>query len=114
MNHTYAGPEAKQWLESNGQDAPLASNRFGSKKQALDFINSLYAAGATRVFIPTENIRDDAMERQQGGPYADAIVAEFAPKNRAEIVRIFQRDAEQEGYDEPVTGHDGWIFFWWD
>src|SRR5258705_4334418 len=75
--HNYAGPEARQWLQSNGQEAPLAANRFRSKKEALDFINALYAAGATKVFIPTQDITDDEVERRQVGPYAEAVVAEI-------------------------------------
>ena len=53
------GPEALQWLRSNGHEAALASNRFSSTAEAIAFVEQLYAAGASRVFIPADTIRDD-------------------------------------------------------
>jgi len=43
-----SGPEAKHWLETNRQAAPLASNRFTSTRDALEFVTALYAAGGRR------------------------------------------------------------------
>src|SRR5258705_5682071 len=114
MAHNYEGPEARQWLESNANPAGFASNRFASPAQARLFVAALYTAGAKRVIIPKTCIRDDEIEMKQGGPYADAILAEFDPKNCEEILRIFRSEAQHEGYDEEVTRDDGWIVFWWD
>ncbi len=113
MPHGYEGPEAREWLAATGNPAGFASNRF-DLDEARAFVARLYAAGAKRVFIPRESIRDDAIEMAQGGPYADALVAEFDPDDRVEILRIFQREAEHEGHDGEVSGEDGWLFFWWD
>jgi len=40
------GPEALQWLRTNGHEAALASNRFRSTTEALLFVEQLYSAGA--------------------------------------------------------------------
>jgi hypothetical protein len=95
-----SGPEAKGWLEINGQAAALASDRFGSTQEALEFVNALYAAGARRVIIPSDSIRDDEVERAQGGPYADAVIIELDPgKDSAEVLRLYKQEALSEGHD---------------
>lgn len=100
MFSAQSGPEAKEWLENNGQAAALASNRFASTQEALEFVNTLYAAGARLVMIPADSIRDDEIERAQGGPYADALIIELDPeKDSAEVLRLYKQEALSEGYD---------------
>ncbi|HEX5222656.1 MAG TPA: hypothetical protein VFZ59_24080 [Verrucomicrobiae bacterium] len=113
-----SGPEARQWLESNGQAAALASNRFGSTREALEFVNALYIAGAKTVMIPSEAIRDDETELAQGGPYADAIIIELDPaKDSTAVLELYRQETLSEGYDlsaeNPVVD-DRWLYMWWD
>lgn len=112
---TDADPEARAWLRANGQEAPLAGNRF-DKADALEFVEQLYAAGATRVVVAANCIRDDAAERKLGGPYADGIKVELPddPGKRRALFEISNREAEEEGFDpEPDEGQRV-LFLWWD
>ncbi len=112
------GPEAKQWLERNRHPAALASNRFGSTEEALEFVTAVYAAGAKRVIIPQDSIRDDEGEMSEGGPYADAVVIELDPeKDTGEALRLYKAEALGEGFDlaseNPVI-EGRWLYLWWD
>jgi hypothetical protein len=108
-------------LRANRSHAGLAANRFESTVAAIEFVESLYRAGAARVFVPQDSIRDDEVElRESGGPYSDSLVIEL-PIDRApspELFRLFGSEAESEGYGE-VTGEDSvidgrYLFLWWD
>jgi hypothetical protein len=84
----------------------------------LEFVNALYAAGARRVMIPSDSIREDEIERAQGGPYADAVIIELDPaKDSAEVLRLYKQEALNEGYDlsaaNPIV-EDRWLYMWWD
>ena len=112
-----SGPEAKRWLESNRNPSAFASNRFGTSQVALEFVVSLYAAGAKHVLIPSDSIRDH-MAMEEGGPYADAIVIELDPdKDSSEVLRLYKEQATGEGYDlsaeNPII-QGRWLFMWWD
>lgn len=113
------GPEALQWLRSNGHEAALASNRFSSTAEAIAFVEQLYAAGAHRVFVPADTIRDDEEERELGGAYSDSLVIEFASSQVPErLLSSYCDEATLEGYDlrhEPPPVIDGrYLFLWWD
>jgi len=56
----YRGPEAFSWLTSNRNKTALAGNRFETTAEAIEAVNRLYAAGATRVYV---GIPDDEPER---------------------------------------------------
>ena len=105
------GPEALQWLRANGHEAALASNRFSSTAEAIAFVEELYAAGARRVFVPADTIRDDEEERALGGAYSDSLVIELSSSDVPE-------EATLEGYDlshEPLPVIDGrYLYLWWD
>jgi hypothetical protein len=113
------GPEALQWLRSNGHEAALASNRFSSTPEAIAFVEQLYAAGARRVFVPADTIRDDEEERELGGAYSDSLVIELSSSDVPEpLSRLYCEEATLEGYDlsqEPPPVIDGrYLFLWWD
>ncbi len=113
------GPEALQWLRSNGHEAALASNRFSSTAEAIGFVEQLYAAGARRVFVPADTITDDEEERELGGAYSDSIVIELSHSEVPEaLLRLYREEAMLEGYDlrhEPTPVIDGrYLFLWWD
>ena len=76
--------EAGKWLRGNRNRAPFAANRFGPTGAALEFVEALYAAGATRVMV--ENIVDTTDE---GGGYADSMKV-FLPKSAAQRKEIFR------------------------
>jgi hypothetical protein len=113
------GPEALTWLRSNRSASALAGNRFESTAAAIAFVEALYQGGATRVFIPRDSIRDDEIElRESGGPYADSLVIELPPSPSRELFRLFEAEAEAEGYDD-MKGEESvidgrYLFLWWD
>lgn len=112
---TDADPEALAWIRGNGQEAPLAGNRF-DREDALAFVEQLYAAGAARVVVAASCIRDDAAERALGGPYADGLKVELPddPGKRRALFEISNREAEDEGFDpEPDEGQRV-LVLWWD
>ena len=113
------GPEARSWLQANGQPAALASNRFDSTADALAFVEQLYTAGAQRVFIPGDSIRDDEIEMEAGGPYADALVIELASSEApALLLELYFTEADHEGYDlrsePPLIIEERYLYLWWD
>lgn len=116
LKHIHAGdPEAREWLRANGQEAPLAGNRFDAA-EALAFVDELYAAGAERVVIASESIVDDEYEMSLGGPYADTLKVQLPAdaSRRAALFQIAEREAREEGFDpEPDTGQE-MLVFWWD
>lgn len=115
----YTGPEARDWLQKNKSGSSLAANRFGSTIEALAFVEEVYAAGATRLFVPSDAIRDhEAYIRKHGGQYADSLVIELPAGDRKKIFKIFEREAEAEGYED-MTGPDSvidekYLYLWWD
>lgn len=112
-----SGPEALQWLEANQNPSGLASNRFGTTREALNFVKSLYAAGAETVFVSQETITDDPDTLAiEGGPYADALVVKLPkePAARQRVEELCRRELQREGLglDEGSTGDT--VFLWWD
>jgi hypothetical protein len=102
-------PEAREWLRSNPGDAPLAANAFDTG-EALAFVDSLYAAGAVRVVIASENIVDEVP------PYCDAIRVQLPEDQagRAAVLTLTNAEARSEGFDpDEDTGQDV-VFLWWD
>lgn len=114
-----SGPEAREWLLSNKSAYCFAGNRFDSKTEAVAFVEQLYAAGAPRVFIPEDSIsRNPAEIKEHGGPYADSLVIELPEEKRSDLFLIFEREAENEGYEE-MKGEDSvidgkFLYLWWD
>ena len=113
------GPEALQWLRSNGHESALASNRFESTAEAIAFVEQLYAAGAGRVFVPADAIVDDEEERAMGGAYSDSLVIELSASDVPEALsKLYCDEATLEGYDlrhEPPPIIDGrYLYLWWD
>src|SRR5688572_10530259 len=113
------GPEALEWLRSNGHEAALASNRFSSTAEAISFVEQLYAAGARRVFLPADCIVDEEEERELGGAYSDSLVIELSGADVPEALsHLYCEEATLEGYDlrhEPPPVIDGrFLFLWWD
>lgn len=111
------GPEALQWLEANRNASGLASNRFGTTREALEFVKTLYASGAEAVFVSQETITDDPDTINfEGGPYADALVVKLPtdPAARERVQGICRRELRREGFDLDGATEGESIFLWWD
>lgn len=116
MYTKHSGPEAREWLRTNQHPQALASNRFDTTEDALEFVQTLYRAGATKITIPEDRMDDD--EDDMGGLYADALVVELeAGADLSQMLQIYNREAEHEGHDAiaqlPIK-EGRWLFFWWD
>ncbi|HEU4565273.1 MAG TPA: hypothetical protein VFS05_11510 [Gemmatimonadaceae bacterium] len=109
-------PEARGWLARNGSPAALASNRFDTTTMALAFVDSLYAAGAARVVVDGESIRDDESELALGGPYADALKVELPadPERRRAVLRLTNREAAGQGFARAEDRGQRVVLLWWD
>lgn len=109
-------PEAREWLAGNGHPMPLAANRFGEKEDAQAFVEELYAAGAVRVVVAAERIRDDEDELAEGGPYADALRVQLPsePGPRAAVLALVNAEEEEEGFDPSEDEGQDVAFLWWD
>lgn len=83
------------------------------------FVQGLYDAGAISVRIPYDAIRSDPKEvKEMGGPYADTLIVELPDSGRESVYRIFEAEAESEGYEgllasESLIGGK-YLYFWWD
>jgi hypothetical protein len=111
------GPEALAWLKSNQNESALASNRFLGTENAVRFVKALYAAGATKVVVPRDTIRDDEETvLGEGGPYADALVVTTPadPDRRQAIVDLCRKELRREGFDSPEAATAEHIYLWWD
>jgi hypothetical protein len=115
MSDSTIGPEAREWLTRSEHPAALASNRFESTEDALNFVGQLYELGARRVFIPKNSIRDDGPE----GEYADSLVIDMGqPEASAELAALYVEEAEEQGLEvEPDNlpfEEDRYLLLWWD
>ena len=107
------GPEARGWLQGNKHPAALASNRFASTAEALNFVQDLYQNGAERVVVSPPAIRP---EPAAGGEYADALVIKL-PNDAAakeKVIAIGQKEAARDGLELGSETNDGLMFLWWD
>jgi hypothetical protein len=105
------GPEALDWLRKNDSESALASNRFGDTSNAIQFVKSLYGAGAARIIVPQTTIQSDEIET-----YADSIVVSL-PSDPAKRDRVWQLCAEElrrEGDAPDKAPADEHVLLWWD
>ena len=109
------GYEAANWITTNGNFAPFASNQFSSRKQAVEFVRNLYRLGATKIYVV--NIMDDPEHiHYEGGPYADALYV-YLPADitkRAALFEVEAREARAEGFEPTKDEGQRRLFFWWD
>lgn len=112
------GPEAREWLQQNHHESALAHNRFGSTASALAFVEQLYAAGATRVFVPGDSIIADEEELEMGGPYSDHLVVEVSTSDvQPALAALYREEATLDGWTRdddwlPVI-RDRFLLLWW-
>lgn len=108
------GPEAVKWLRKIDNESALASNRFGETRNALQFAQQLYRAGAVRVIVSQASIRSDEVET-----YADSLVVTLPsdPAKRDRVWKLCAQELRREGerVDDtaPASPHDH-VLLWWD
>lgn len=115
------GPEALEWLRQNHNPSALASNRFGTTRNAIGFVEELYRLGALKVLIPKSAILDEAQRiADEGGPYADSLTI-FLPdeaRTRGQLLEVAYQEARDEFGEDclPPDQNDSQssIFLWWD
>jgi hypothetical protein len=107
--------EARAWLNQNKNDSPLASNRFETKAEAVEFVEKLYESGAEKVYVT--NVDYDEYEvKEYGGPYADSLIVDL-PKDkekRAKLFAIHTAEVVEEGFLPQRDRGQATLFFWWD
>jgi hypothetical protein len=113
----YKAPEALSWLTKNKNQHALAGNRFPTTADAIEAVERLYSAGATRVcigppFEEPERIRED------GGPYADMLDIVFPKERLKDVTSVVRTLAPDEGGKLKdvlrVEGRYRRIMLWWD
>jgi hypothetical protein len=109
--------EAREWLETNDNPNPFASNRFYDKQEALEFVNRLYDLGAIVVWL--SNIYNEPYRlRESGGPYADTFIVDLPDQDtgaRCKLYDIWHHELrEEQKLDVTQYMEDGALIFWWD
>lgn len=96
-------PEARAWIAPGEGKVGLAPNWFDSMTDASQFIDRLYAAGAERVVVASESIR----EERDGFKLADAVRVQL-PREAAARARVFAvLDAEARASGRPTPRDTG-------
>lgn len=105
-------PEALEWLAQRGRTVMLAGNRFESADDAAEFVRALYAAGAVRVVVTTESIRQEGPKEW----YADAlrVVLPAEAAQRATLFSVVNEEAVRQGFDHERDAGQAVLFLWWD
>jgi hypothetical protein len=87
------GLEARKWLTRTSHPFALASNRFKTTNDALEFAKELYKAGALAGFV------NDIRQEAEGG-YTDTLFVKLPDDKpaREKIFTISNREARREGY----------------
>lgn len=99
QNITYGLPArtaiALDWLRSNKNESALATNRFGPTSAAIEFVDELFQAGATQVYV-VSRFYEPKRVAAEGGPYADELIVQL-PSDPDEspkaLLRIELKDA---------------------
>lgn len=107
--------EARQWLKNNPNKSAVATNRFGTSENALEFIEMLYQAGAIEITI--DGIREEESRiASEGGPYAELLVIKLPSdfEKRTMLFEIAAKESEEEGFEPEIDSGQDSIKLWWD
>ncbi len=106
MNRTF---EAREFLSKAKTD--LAKNRFPSKKESLDFVEYLYALGASHIIVTgiRSYVSDDDMS-------CDELIVHLPEdvEKRKAIFDIYNTELVGEGLESEKDAGQKEIKFWWD
>jgi hypothetical protein len=110
------GPEALAWLRVNHHPHPFATNRFDTREGALQFVEQLYAAGAT--FVSIDGIL--MVPNHNWAPYADTLIVDLPDnvEHRRALFELIEREGRPDEWDkkdEPLTDYgQKSVRLWWD
>jgi hypothetical protein len=106
---------ALDWLRSNRNGSALATNRFGPTSSAIEFVEQLFAAGATQVYV-VSRFNEPERIAAEGGPYADELVVQLPsnPDQRSRLFKIIATETAAEGFDPPLDTGQSTETLWWD
>ena len=111
----YTVAEAAAWLHANWSDSAFATNRFQTTQRALEFVNQLYAAGATAVAVDNEIL----LPNHDWTPYADTLLVTLPedPAKRSALFELMEHvgQPDEDGNDHPLIdcGQEE-VRLWWD
>ena len=108
--------EAASWLRANWSDNAFAANRFDTTANAIEFVDELYALGATQVCV------DDVMmlPNHNWTPYADALLVTLPddPAKRSALFEFMEEvgKPDEDGGDDHLLIDSGRtvVRLWWD
>ena len=110
------GPEARAWLRANHHPNPFATNRFGTRERALQFVEQLYTAGAT--FVSIDGIL--MLPNHNWAPIADTLIVDLPEdhEKRRDVFELMEqvgRPDEHDEIDQPLldSGQKA-VRLWWD
>jgi len=106
---------AHDWLRNNKNTSAVATNRFGSTSNAIEFVDELLQAGATQVYVVSRFYESERVAAE-GGPYADELIVQLPsnPVQRAKLFEILAKELGSEGFDLPVDTGQSTETLWWD
>jgi hypothetical protein len=107
--------EAAAWLRANWSEHAFAANRFHTTAKAAEFVEQLYAAGATDVCV------DNVVMLPNDGwtPYADTLLVRLPddPAKRSALFELMEHvgKPDEDGDEEPLIdcGQQE-VRLWWD
>ncbi|TSC57222.1 MAG: hypothetical protein Greene041679_383 [Parcubacteria group bacterium Greene0416_79] len=101
--------EAKSFL-TRGRNT-LAGNRFPNSSEALQFVNTLYDNGATKVTVP--NVANFKSEDEM---YADTVIVKLPSdtKKRRVLFETYNKELLSEGFEAKDDRGQKEITLWWD
>ncbi|HMU75957.1 MAG TPA: hypothetical protein PKD69_09325 [Elusimicrobiota bacterium] len=107
--------KARVWLEQNANPFPLATNRFGTKKNALSYVKKLEALGA--VDVKVADVLDEPWRiKKEKGPYATSLKVTLpdakAPRKR--LFTFFAREKKHPRAEVPEEKGQRNVILWWD
>ena len=110
------GPEALDWLRANHHPDPFATNRFGTREGAVQFVEQLYAGGAT--FVSIDGVL--MLPNHNWAPYADTLIVDLPAdhEKRRDLFELMEhvgRPDEHDKVDQPLldSGQTA-VRLWWD
>ena len=107
--------EAAAWLRANWSEHAFATNRFGTTAKAIEFVDQLYAAGATQVCVDNEMM----LPNHGFAPYADTLLVRLPedPAKRSSLFDLMEHvgQPDEDGDDEPlIDSGQKEVRLWWD
>jgi hypothetical protein len=104
--------EALAWLKKNKKKSALAGNHFESTQEAVEAVEKLYAAGATRVDVWVKE-DDPQFVDKYGGEYSEELIVCGEKGKTSRLVDVIKSLIPDNFVDE-VTGLISWTGATWD